>query len=364
VEDAQPSASLAAPGEPREADGAEAGGAGEPREAGGARADAPGEPREAAGADAGPTARRSSSGPRRNVELKARDPDPEATLARALRAGATDHGVIRQRDTYFAVPQGRLKLREEEPGGARLISYRRPDAADERVSDYRLVPVADPDGLRAALAETCGVRVEVVKRRRLLLWETVRIHLDEVEGLGSFLELEAVTEPDSDLSSERARVAHLRAALDIADAALQAGSYADAVAAGQPDPELLALARAAARNAYAPYSSFPVGAALRTTDGRRYAGANVENAAYPQGQCAEASALGAMVAGGGGTVAEVVVVAPSRELCTPCGGCRQRLREFTPPDAPIHLADHVRVRATTSLAELLPLSFGPEHLAA
>jgi homotetrameric cytidine deaminase len=340
VEDAQPSANLAAPGEPREAGDADA-------EAG-----------------AGRTAPLSSSGPRRNVELKARDPDPEATLARALRAGATDHGVIRQRDTYFAVPQGRLKLREEEPGGARLISYRRPDAADERVSDYRLVPVPDPDGLRAALAETCGVRVEVVKRRRLLLWETVRIHLDEVEGLGNFLELEAVAEPDSDLSSERARVAHLRAALDIADEALQAGSYADAVAAGQPDPELLALARAAARNAYAPYSSFPVGAAVRTTDGRRYAGANVENAAYPQGQCAEASALGAMVAGGGGTVAEVVVVAPSRELCTPCGGCRQRLREFTPPDAPIHLADHVRVRASTSLAELLPLSFGPEHLAA
>jgi len=309
------------------------------------------------------TARRSSSGPRRNVELKARDPDPEATLARALRAGATDHGVIRQRDTYFAVPQGRLKLREEEPGGARLISYRRPDAADERVSDYRLVPVADPDGLRAALAETCGVRVEVVKRRRLLLWETVRIHLDEVEGLGSFLELEAVAEPDSDLSSERARVAHLRAALDIADAALQAGSYADAVAAGQPDPELLALARAAARNAYAPYSSFPVGAALRTTDGRRYAGANVENAAYPQGQCAEASAIGALVAGGGGQIAEVVVAAPSEELCTPCGGCRQRLREFTPLDAPIHLVDDDRVRRTTSLAELLPLSFGPEHLA-
>ena len=128
MEDAQPSASLAAPGEPREAGGAKARAAGEPREAGGARADAPGEPREAAGADAGPTARRSSSGPRRNVELKARDPDPEATLARALRAGATDHGVIRQRDTYFAVPQGRLKLREEEPGGARLISYRRPRA--------------------------------------------------------------------------------------------------------------------------------------------------------------------------------------------------------------------------------------------
>jgi homotetrameric cytidine deaminase len=301
---------------------------------------------------------------RRNLELKAVDPDPEGTLSRALAAGARDHGVLRQRETYFAVARGRLKLREEEPGGATLISYRRPDGAAARVSDYRLVPVADADGLRAALAEACGVRVEVRKHRRLLLWETVRIHLDEVEGLGGFLELEAVAAPGSDLQRERAQVAHLRDALQIGDDALREGSYADAVAAGRPDPELLALARAAARNAYAPYSSFPVGAAVRTTDGRRYAGANVENAAYPQGQCAEASALGAMVAGGGGTVAEVVVAAPSRELCTPCGGCRQRLREFTDPDAPIHLADYERVRATTTLAELLPLSFGPDHLAA
>jgi cytidine deaminase len=134
------------------------------------------------------------------------------------------------------------------------------------------------------------------------------------------------------------------------------------VAAGRSERELLAMARVAARNAYAPYSSFPVGAAVRTADGRRYAGANVENAAYPQGQCAEASARGAMVAGGGGTVVEVVVAAPSRELCTPCGGCRQRLREFARLEAPIHLADLERVRATTTLAELLPLSFGPEHL--
>jgi homotetrameric cytidine deaminase len=302
--------------------------------------------------------------PRRNVELKALDPDPEATLARARAAGAHDHGVLHQRDTYFAVAQGRLKLREEDPGGATLIAYRRPDAAAERVSDYRLVPVADAPALRTALAETCGVRVEVVKRRRLLLYEQVRIHLDDVTGLGTFLELEAVAEPGSDLARERAQVARLRELLDIRDEALRPGSYADAVAAGRPDPQLLELARAAARNAYAPYSSFPVGAAVRTTDGRRYAGANVENAAYPQGQCAEASALGAMVAGGGGTVAEVVVAAPSRELCTPCGGCRQRLREFCPPDAPIHLADYERVRATTSLGELLPLSFGPAHLAA
>ena len=301
--------------------------------------------------------------PRRNVELKAHDPDPARTLERALAAGAQDQGELRQRDTYFGVAHGRLKLREEEPGGATLIAYERPDDPAERVSHYRLVPVSDPDGLRAALAATSGIRTTVVKRRRLLLWEGVRIHLDAVEGLGAFVELEAVAGPGSDLEPERAKVTHLRAALEIGDDALRPGSYADAQAAA-PDPELLAMARAAAGRAYAPYSDFPVGAAVRTTDGRRYAGANVENAAYPQGQCAEASALGAFVAGGGGRIAEVVVAAPSRELCTPCGGCRQRLREFAPDDAPIHLADLERLRRTTTLAELLPLSFGPEHLAA
>jgi homotetrameric cytidine deaminase len=309
--------------------------------------------------------------PSRNVELKAHDPEPARTLERALAAGARDQGLLRQRDTYFTVAHGRLKLREEDPGGATLIAYERPDAAAERVSDYRLVPVPDAAALRDALTAANGVDVVVVKRRHLLLWETVRIHLDEVRGLGSFLELEAVAEPGSDLVRERAQVAHLREALGIADAALREGSYADALRgaaadgpAGEADPELLALAREAAGRAYAPYSKFPVGAALRTTDGRRFAGANVENAAYPQGQCAEASAIGALVAGGGGEIAEVVVAAPSAELCTPCGGCRQRLREFAPDDAPIHLVDLARVRRTTSLGELLPLSFGPEHLAA
>jgi homotetrameric cytidine deaminase len=298
------------------------------------------------------------SGPRRNVELKAVDPDPARTLELALASGADDHGVIVQRDTYFHVPSGRLKLREEEPGEAHLIAYARPDDASVRVSAYRVVPA--PDGTLAALSETLGVDVVVEKRRHLLLWETVRIHLDEVEGLGSFVELEAVAEDDADLSREHEQVARLRETLGIEQ--LREGSYADAVRAASPDPELVRLAREAAGRAYAPYSNFPVGAAVRTDDGRRYAGANVENAAYPQGQCAEASALGAMVAGGGGRVVEVVVAAPSEAECAPCGGCRQRLREFAAPDTPIHLADLERVRRTTSLAELLPLSFGPESL--
>jgi homotetrameric cytidine deaminase len=304
--------------------------------------------------------------PARNVELKAHDADPGKTLERALAAGAEDRGLLRQRDTYFAVPRGRLKLREEEPGGATLIAYERPDAAAENVSEYRLVPVADADALRTALGAANGVLAVVDKRRRLLLWDGVRIHLDGVSGLGTFIELEAVAEPGSDLERERAQVARLRELLEIRDDDLREGSYADAVIAAraEADPELLALARQAAGRAYAPYSNFPVGAALRTADGRRYAGANVENAAYPQGQCAEASAIGALVAGGGGAIAEVVVAAPSPALVTPCGGCRQRLREFAPPDAPIHLADLERVRRTTTLAELLPLSFGPEYLAA
>ena len=302
--------------------------------------------------------------PARNVELKAHDDDPGRTLERALAAGAQDRGLLRQRDTYFAVPRGRLKLREEEPGGATLIAYERSDDASERVSSYRLVSVEEPDAMRAALTAATGVLTLVDKRRRLLMWDTVRIHLDGVSGLGTFLELEAVADPGSDLSRERAQVARLRELLEIGDDTLREGSYADALLAARADadPELLALARQAAGRAYAPYSGFPVGAAIRTADGRRYAGANVENAAYPQGQCAEASAIGALVAGGGGEIAEVVVAAPSKELCTPCGGCRQRLREFAPPDAPVHLVDDEHVRASTSLAELLPLSFGPDQL--
>jgi homotetrameric cytidine deaminase len=271
--------------------------------------------------------------PRRNVELKARDPDPERSLRRALALGAEDHGDLRQRDTYFAAPRGRLKLREQEPGGAELIAYERADAARARESRYRLVPVADPAALREALGAALGTRVVVDKRRRLLLWEGVRIHLDRVEGLGDFVELEGVAPGDSDLSREAALVDRLRTELEIADDAL--------VPIG-----------------YAPYSRFPVGAALRTPAGEVFAGANVENAAYPQGQCAEASAIGALVAAGGREIAEVAVVAEHMDICPPCGGCRQRLSEFGRPETPVHLGRPGGPRRTITLGELLPLGFG------
>jgi cytidine deaminase len=125
---------------------------------------------------------------------------------------------------------------------------------------------------------------------------------------------------------------------------------------------LIAAALAARANAYAPYSRFAVGAAIRAEDGTLHAGANVENAAYPQTQCAEATAIGAMVSAGGRRIAEMVVVAEGEALCTPCGGCRQRIREFADRDTPIHLCGPEGIRRTVTLGELLPLSFGPDNL--
>lgn len=116
------------------------------------------------------------------------------------------------------------------------------------------------------------------------------------------------------------------------------------------------------QHAYAPYSQFKVGAALRSKSGEVFAGCNVENAAYPQGWCAEASALAAMVVAGQRELTEIAIVADSLELVTPCGGCRQKLREFARPELLIHLCNLQEIRQSCTLAELLPLAFGPEHL--
>jgi cytidine deaminase len=132
---------------------------------------------------------------------------------------------------------------------------------------------------------------------------------------------------------------------------------------GEPKlAELFAAAKAAQANAYAPYSRFSVGAALRAAGGAIYSGCNVENAAYPQGSCAEAGAIAAMALAGERRIAEIVVIGDGEALCTPCGGCRQRIREFADPETAIHIAGPEGVRASFTLAELLPESFGPEHL--
>jgi homotetrameric cytidine deaminase len=293
-----------------------------------------------------------------NVELKARDGDPGATAARCLALGAEDRGVLAQRDTYFAAGRGRLKLREAE-GGAELVAYRRPDAGEPTESSYVLAPVSAAAELAEALHSALGPALLVVaKRRRLLLWEGVRIHLDEVEGLGTFVEFEAMLESGSDeaaVAAARQKLARLRQELGIADDALVSGGYSDLLLDGPG--VLLRAADAAMRNAYAPYSRFKVGAAVRGAGGAVYAGANVENAAYPQSQCAEASALGAMVAAGESAITAVAVVAERLEHCPPCGGCRQRLAEFGGPDTPVHLGRPDACPRTVTLAELLPESF-------
>ena len=125
---------------------------------------------------------------------------------------------------------------------------------------------------------------------------------------------------------------------------------------------LLEAARAARERAYAPYSHFHVGAALLDEAGRIHAGCNVENAAYPEGVCAEAGALSALVLSGGRRILAAVVVGAGTEPVTPCGGCRQKLREFGAPSLPVRIADAQGWRGEHTLAALLPASFGPAHL--
>jgi cytidine deaminase len=132
---------------------------------------------------------------------------------------------------------------------------------------------------------------------------------------------------------------------------------------GAPTEDLLDAARAAQANAHAPYSQFLVGAAIRTASGRVFAGSNVENVSFPEGICAEAAAIGAMVTAGERDITEVLTIADGELVTTCCGGCRQRLAEFAGPDTPVHAAGPEGIRRTFTLGELLPAAFAPDHLA-
>ena len=141
--------------------------------------------------------------------------------------------MLVQRDTYFEVPSGRLKLREEDLAAAHLISYQRSNEPDQRESCYRIVEVKQAEELIGALGSNLGVKVVVEKKRRLFLWQGVRIHLDLVEALGSFIEFEAVAAAGSDLSREQQKVEALRGEFGLADADLVAGSYSDLILANR-----------------------------------------------------------------------------------------------------------------------------------
>ena len=128
------------------------------------------------------------------------------------------------------------------------------------------------------------------------------------------------------------------------------------------DADLFAAAEAVRARAYAPYSKFQVGAAILADDGRIYVGANIENAAYPIGNCAEASAIAAMIAGGAHRIRRVYVTGPGSAPVTPCGGCRQRLREFADLDVVVICQGVAGAPLSQTVAQLLPHSFGPEFL--
>ena len=126
--------------------------------------------------------------------------------------------------------------------------------------------------------------------------------------------------------------------------------------------DLFEKAQTVRDNAHAPYSGFKVGAALRTGNGKTFLGCNVENAAYPQGICAEACAIAAMIAAGEKEISEICIVADSPSPVSPCGGCRQKLAEFSTSSTKVHLANLKGILASHSLGELLPHSFSSDHL--
>ena len=165
----------------------------------------------------------------RNVEIKVRVGDLEGVRMRLATIDAEDRGVLRQVDTYFRTPESalRLKLRDQEPGASELIAYSRPAVPGLRTSAYRVLKVTDPAGLRETLTQGLGMEREVRKTRHLFVVGRTRIHLDQVEGLGSFLELEVALEEGEDVVRGEAEAEKILAVLGLERAPLIATSYSN-----------------------------------------------------------------------------------------------------------------------------------------
>ncbi len=165
----------------------------------------------------------------RNIELKARLRDPAAARQAARRLSTSRLGELRQVDTYFNCRAGRLKLRQMDDR-TELIWYERPDSAEAKASDYQIVEVADGEALKLALAGACGVKAVVTKRREVFLYHNVRIHLDDVQSLGAFIEFEAVLGPETDDQAGREQLAWLSGEFGLAPADFVETSYAEMLA--------------------------------------------------------------------------------------------------------------------------------------
>ncbi len=168
----------------------------------------------------------------RNIEIKARIPSVTALLPRARALADGEPELIEQDDSFFGVPHGRLKLRRFADGSGELIHYHRADTPQARASDYVRVVVPDPAALHEALARGCGPAGRVLKRRWLLRVGATRVHLDEVAGLGAFIELEVVLQPGQTDAQGAAIAEDLMAALGLAEAPRLAVAYVDLLAAG------------------------------------------------------------------------------------------------------------------------------------
>jgi adenylate cyclase class IV len=166
----------------------------------------------------------------RNIEIKARIDSVDALLPRARAVAGGEPVLIEQDDRFFAAPHGRLKLRHVADGSAELIHYHRPDTGEAKASDYVRVPVPDPDALAEALTRACGLLGRVRKRRWLLLAGATRIHLDRVEGLGDFMELEVVLREGQSDAEGVAIAEALMAELGLVGAPRLAGAYLDLLA--------------------------------------------------------------------------------------------------------------------------------------
>lgn len=162
-----------------------------------------------------------------NLELKARITDLEAARRTAVSIGAVHQGSERQIDRYFRVPAGRLKLRQSSRDGGHLIAYRRPDEVGFRVARFHRLPVSDPEGLAETLAEMLGMTSRVEKERDVWWWRGVRIHLDRVDGVGSFIEFEARLDRIGDDEEARRRLERLMLDFKIAHLDIIDGSYGE-----------------------------------------------------------------------------------------------------------------------------------------
>lgn len=170
-----------------------------------------------------------------NIELKARCDDLGRVRARCESLGAEGQEPERQVDTYFSVSHGRLKLRESVESGAELIYYIRDDVAGMRESHYDLYPAEDPEGLKAILANALGMSVVVAKRRETFVLGSVRIHLDKVQGLGSFIELQGSVDEPRELPLVADEVQGVQQALGIDSQSLVKESYATLVARAEAE---------------------------------------------------------------------------------------------------------------------------------